>query len=140
VRQFIRHATDVPIEVHLAGQLAQAYTHNVSHGGLAFQSSTDFEPGTLVDVRIPLVKPRFESRARVVWCVARQGAFDLGVEFLEVEDAFRARMVEQVCYIERYRQEVLRTEGRALSAQQAAMEWIGRYAADFPDPGSGESA
>jgi hypothetical protein len=140
MRQFIRHPTDVPIEVSRAGRLAAGYTRNISHGGLAFQSRVDFEPGALVEVRIPTVRPRFESRARVVWCNARQGEFELGVEFLEVEDAFRARMVEQVCYIETYRQDVLRTEGRSLSSEEAAMEWIGRYAADFPDPGAAGSA
>ncbi len=43
------------------------------------------------------------------------------------------RMVEQVCHIERYRADVLEREGRALTGEQAAEEWIKRYAEDFPD-------
>ena len=45
-------------------------------------------------------------------------------------------MVEQVCQIEHYRREVLRVEGRVLDAESAAVEWIGRYAAEFSTMGS----
>ncbi len=44
-------------------------------------------------------------------------------------------MVEQVCQIENYKHEVYRAEGRALTAAEAAREWIGKYAADFPESG-----
>jgi hypothetical protein len=44
-------------------------------------------------------------------------------------------MVEQVCHIETYRRTVAGTEGRELSAEQAALEWIAKFAASFPDPG-----
>jgi hypothetical protein len=46
----------------------------------------------------------------------------------------RARMVEQVCYIENYKKVVYQTEGRLLTAEEAAMEWICKYASQFPDP------
>ena len=41
-------------------------------------------------------------------------------------------MIEQVCHIEHYRKEVMLREGRELSAQEAAREWISKYAGDFP--------
>ena len=41
-------------------------------------------------------------------------------------------MIEQICHIEHYRKEVARVEGRELSTQEAASEWISRYASDFP--------
>lgn len=43
------------------------------------------------------------------------------------------RMIEQICHIEHYRKEVERQEGRRLSSQDAADEWISRYAGDFPE-------
>ncbi|MCZ7563309.1 MAG: hypothetical protein M5U08_05410 [Burkholderiales bacterium] len=46
-------------------------------------------------------------------------------------------MVEQVCHIEEYRRAVARDEGRTLSTEEAAAEWIAEYAARFPDPGPG---
>jgi hypothetical protein len=42
-------------------------------------------------------------------------------------------MVEQVCHIEHYRNEVLALEGRRLSTKQAAEEWIKKYSASFPN-------
>jgi hypothetical protein len=89
--------------------------------------------GTVIELRIPVVRPAFETRARVVWCRASEAGYDLGVEFLDPSDAFRARMVEQVCHIEDYRAGVYRSEGRELTAEQAAMEWIGKYASEFPE-------
>jgi len=41
-------------------------------------------------------------------------------------------MVEQLCYIERYRREVREKEGRELDSSSAAAEWIAKYAANFP--------
>jgi hypothetical protein len=57
------------------------------------------------------------------------------VTFLDADDAFLARMVEQVCHIEDYRKSVQRLEGRALSPEAAALEWIAHHAAQFPDIG-----
>jgi hypothetical protein len=42
------------------------------------------------------------------------------------------RLIEQICYIEHYRQEVLISEGRKLTSEQAALEWIEKFAQDFP--------
>jgi hypothetical protein len=79
-----------------------------------------------------LADPTFEILGRVVWCKEGSGLFDVGVEFLEPEGAFQARMVEQICHIEQYKKDVLEKEGRQLTGEQAALEWIGKYAADFP--------
>jgi hypothetical protein len=135
MRQFIRHPATIPIEVSSAEPLAQGTLRNVSLGGLAFQSEVRFEPEAIVSVRIPFVTPAFETRARVIWCSARNGRFELGVQFLDPRDAFVGRMVEQVCHIENYRKVVREKEGRQLSAEEAAAEWINKYAAQFPDPG-----
>jgi hypothetical protein len=40
-------------------------------------------------------------------------------------------MEEQCRHILAYRREVMRTEGRQLSQDEAALEWIQRYAAVF---------
>ena len=42
------------------------------------------------------------------------------------------RMVEQICHIEHYRNELLQTEGREISSEVAAKEWIEKYAHTFP--------
>ncbi|HEV2146846.1 MAG TPA: PilZ domain-containing protein [Longimicrobiaceae bacterium] len=135
-REFIRHTADVPIEVRTVRQNARAERRgvNVSFGGLAFVSDDPAVLGTTVEIRIPEVEPPFEARARVVHCEPEADHYCVGVQFLDASDAFRARMVEQVCSIERYRREVRETEGRELSRAEAASEWIREHAGRFPDP------
>ncbi|HHH47275.1 MAG TPA: PilZ domain-containing protein [Gammaproteobacteria bacterium] len=140
MRNYIRHPSDIPIDFQ-PEELAEAHSErlkNVSQGGLAFYSSTPLSPGCLIRVKIPLVKPVFQAVGRVTWCHARDGHFEIGIEFLDQDDAFRARMVEQLCHIEHYRQQVLAEQGRQLSSEQAAAEWIQRFAPDFPGPDDGQ--
>ena len=59
-----------------------------------------------------------------------------GAETATQED-FLARMEAQCHQIERYRLEVLRHDGRELSRDEAALEWIERYAEGFDEGASG---
>lgn len=134
-REYIRHTIDVPLEVRTIARPGGAAQQgvNVSHGGLAFTSDECMEPGALVDLSIPTVDPPFHAQARVVWCRPEAGRYLVGAQFLDKDDAFRSRMVQQVCSIENYRRDVQEREGRDLSASDAAMEWIQKYAGRFPD-------
>ena len=133
-RRFIRHTAGVPIEVRAVSgaALRKLESVNVSEGGISFVSDVDYPLGMVLEVRIPEVDPPFEAAARVVWTSPEGTRFCIGVAFLDANDAFRARMVEQVCAIERYRREVEEREGRALTPADAAAEWIARYAGRFP--------
>ncbi|MBL8472141.1 MAG: PilZ domain-containing protein [Rhodocyclaceae bacterium] len=137
MRHYIRHPVDLPIQIGALGLPAtnglQGY--NVGFGGLALYAAAEYSLGSIVHVRISVVQPEFNCQARVVWCRASGQGWELGVEFLDADDAFRVRMVEQLCHIENYRAAVLVREGRALSAEEAAREWINRHAAEFPNPG-----
>jgi hypothetical protein len=134
-REFLRHTVDVPIEVERLGehnpQAGQGI--NVGHGGLAFVSASCPAVGELLNIRIPTVKPAFEGRARVAWCRPESAEYLIGVQFLDSAAAFRSRMVQQVCSIERYRRQIQQQEGRSLTPQEAAAEWVARYAGRFPD-------
>ncbi len=134
-REFIRHTADVPIEVAtVPGETPAARQGmNVSFGGLAFSSGEYMEPGSTIRIRIPEVKPPFEARARVAWCSREADGYCVGAQFLDSGDAFRARMVQQVCSIEKYRCEIEQHDGRVLSSAEAAAEWIDRYAGRFSD-------
>lgn len=134
-RQFIRHPTEIPVEVRPADGAATALrARNLSLGGLALHADAALTLGSVVNLRIDSVEPVFEGDARVVWCRPAGKGFDLGVAFLTADDAFRARMVEQVCHIESYRRRLLAEEGRSLTAEAAACEWIARFARSFPNP------
>jgi hypothetical protein len=134
-RQFIRHPTEMPVEVHPTdGSSTQHRARNLSLGGLSFHSNSELTIDSVVNLRINNVEPAFESAARVVWCRPVVTGFDLGVAFLNAEDAYRARMVEQICHIESFRRKLISNEGRTLTPEAAAREWIARYADSFPDP------
>lgn len=137
MRQFIRHPSDVPIEIQCAPEdgYVRRYTKNVSFGGLAFLSDAALKPESIIALRIPYLRPAFEvTAARVAWCQNEGDQYAVGVQFLDSEEAFRVRMVEQVCHIESYRKDVAQQEGRQLTSEEAAMEWITRYASSFPNP------
>lgn len=137
MREFIRHPSDIPIEIQCApdGRYVQRSTQNVSYGGLAFSSDTAIELDTVIGLRMPHLRPAFELPAvRVAWCHQEGSGFAVGVQFLEAAQAFEVRMVEQVCHIETYRRDVEQREGRQLTAEEAAEEWISRHASSFPNP------
>lgn len=141
-RRYVRHSVGVPLEVERLGNSATLAESgvNVSHDGLAFRSSWCPRVNEVLQLRIPTVEPPFEARARVTWCRPEEEGFLVGVEFLDRSDAFRSRMVQQVCAIEHYRREVRDQEGRDLSTQDAAAEWIARYAGRFPASADGQDA
>lgn len=135
MRKYIRHPSDIPIEVDVDGVDVQDIQslHDVSFGGLSFISNNRIKPGSNIKITIKFVKPSFQSMTVVKWCRKRDDHYDVGVLFCDPEDAYRARMIEQVCHIEHYKRRVFENEGRVLTGEEAAMEWILRYAAKFPE-------
>ena len=133
-REFIRHTVDVPLEVEDLGTNGPRLerSRNVSFGGLAFRTEVCPRIGALLQLRMPTVDPPFVAEVRVAWCRPEDGAYLVGARFVDAAAAFRSRMVQQVCAIEKYRREVREGEGRTLSSQEAAAEWIERYAGRFP--------
>ncbi len=134
-RKYIRHPSEVPIEVvqeqNPAGTMRPL--HDISYGGLCFNCQTRLKKADSVQIRIRVGDSPFEVQGQVVWCRKKAEHFEVGITFTGEDEANRVRMVEQICQIEQYRHRVLETEGRALSSQEAAFEWIKKYAAGFPD-------
>ena len=138
IRKFIRHPVDVPIQVALDwvddedDETGDQTTTNVSLGGLAFISSKPLEVLQRVRISIPVLQQENHLVGNVVWCEKSGRAYEIGIEFEHSRDVFRLRMIEQICHIEHYRKEVEQHQGRKLSSQEAAREWISKYADDFP--------
>lgn len=133
-RRFIRHPSRMPIRVELLGDLPQRddRLRNVCEGGLCFVTALALDPDTPVRLTIPVLGESFEIEGIVVWCRGRDESFEVGVRFVRAQDRFSVRMVEQLCYIEDYRREVEREEGRRLGSEEAAAEWIELFADRFP--------
>ncbi len=134
VRSTLRHETSFPIEVWVGDEshAEAALLYDVSVGGLSFRSAVPLITGTVVRLRVSLVKRALETAVRVVQCHRAGDDFIVGAVFTETDGGFRARMVSQICHIERYKREAWEKEGRALSGHDAAVEWIAKYARDFP--------
>lgn len=136
MRQFIRHPASIPFQlIVLDGDAKPGINtlNNISFGGVCCISSKPIEKGRLVRMKIECISPDFEMNGKVVWCRPGNGAFEIGIEFIVSKDKiFLLRMIEQICHIEHYRHEVLHDEGRKLSNEEAAEEWIEKYAGEFP--------
>ncbi len=104
----------------------------IGSAGLVCRLQRVLESGTPVRLSISVVQPVLQCDGHVVWCRPEDDHFVAGVKFLHRVDPFRARMIWQVCCVEQYRRTVREREGRTLTQQEAAAEWIGRFAADFP--------
>ena len=137
MREFIRHPATVPIEIEeLEGDVNYNFNtlSNVSFGGISCFSAEPIEKGKKLKIRVNCVNPDFEIIGKAIWCRAKNDLYEIGVEFVVTKDeVFHLRMVEQICHIEHYKNEILRTEGRELSSEEAAQEWIKKYADKFPE-------
>ncbi len=135
VRKYIRHPSDVPIQVELdrvEDDNDDTTLTNVSLGGLSFVSTQPLDILQKVRVCIPLVKRNNFLEGWVVWCQKATNGYEIGLEFTRSNEVFRLRMIEQICHIEHYRKQIKAVEGRVLSTEEAAKEWISQYAGDFP--------
>ncbi|MCG3177181.1 MAG: hypothetical protein MOGMAGMI_02149 [Candidatus Omnitrophica bacterium] len=135
-RHFIRHPFHLPIRVrrtHRAGHPAEVRTDNVSEGGLAFVWMRRLKPGSELIIRIPVKAKIFELTARVVYArkIPRRQAYLTGVCFGDAGTAFRAKLAEETLEIIDYQRRISVRLGREVSEEEAAAEWVLRYAASF---------
>ncbi|WP_339675834.1 PilZ domain-containing protein [uncultured Zhongshania sp.] len=133
MREFIRHSSEFPVAVKVSGEAGsrRGCLRDLSVAGLSFDVASKIDVGSKINFYVPSLSDEPAGRGHVVWCRPLCASYRLGVEFETEQDAYRTRMVEQVCQIENYRREVKELEGRVLEPEDAAVEWIESYAADF---------
>jgi hypothetical protein len=134
-RKFYRHAAGIPIEIALNELVAneKEYLVNISRGGLCFRAAAEVTAGTPIRIRVPLTRPVFETAAHVAWCRRNGDIYEVGVSFDNQEDPLKIRMVEQICDIEEYKKYLSERECRLVTSEEAALEWIRKYAATFSE-------
>jgi len=133
-RSSTRYQAEIPIEIsategHLAKQTGA--THDISHGGLSFISEIPYTLNQKIKLAIQITQPYFEEVAKVIWCLPNGSDHEIGVQFINNEAIYRIKMLEQVRHIEQYRRDMKSQHGRDLSPQEAALEWITKYAGKF---------
>lgn len=142
VRKFIRHPSDIPIRVSALNEsnfssevltYEQSQLNNVSLGGLAFFSPQSFLIDQHVLISVPCLDKKTSIEGCVLWCKKLMDGFEVGLEFDDPQAVYHLRMIEQICHIEHYRKEIQRIEGRTLTSEEAALEWINLFASEFPN-------
>jgi hypothetical protein len=135
-RKTPRYPGEIPVAFTLGEVVASesAYLNNISAGGIAFDSIVALDPGTVILLQMPVSHPLFSTPGRVIWCRKIAFQHEVGVEFMDADTEFRARMVDMVRRIEAYRQDAARA-GRDLTGQEATLEWIGLHGEKFFRPG-----
>lgn len=136
MRRYIRHPSDIPIAFSVEEFDAEASPcprlKDVSLGGLCFSAECPLKTGLPIHIEIPVENQGFGADGVVAWCRPEGQKYSVGVQFTDSTTQFSVRMVEQICHIEHYRAEVLRVENRDLTSEEAAKEWVEKFAADFP--------
>ena len=137
MRQYIRHPSEMPIQYRLKNDNGHASRQteklqNISTGGLSFYTDRKIEPGKTLYIEIEVKPPPFTAEGIVVWCNKEANGYQVGLRFNDANVEFSLRMIEQLCYIEQYKKDILIREGRTLSSEQAAEEWISQFAGEFP--------
>ncbi len=124
----------MPVELVLRKQarIPRQRLNNISLGGVACNSSRGFRRGTSVELRIPILGEQARYPGVVAWCRRQEGNYLVGIAFIDEDTLFRARMVEQVCQIQHYRQQLEHESGQPMAIEQCAEDWIAKHAAEFP--------
>lgn len=129
---YIQHPNNVDIEFF--PQSSVSSESDCLPLGLICNQDTEYPLGTVLSVSHPQLSEELKIEAVVVWCRRQKNGYQIGLGFRTEEDLYRVRMLEQLCHIQLYQKE-MRSEGRKLSQENAAKEWIAQYAAHFPADG-----
>lgn len=134
LRQFIRHPSTIPINFRRGQRRLRQTARDVSQGGLCFDCAQPITVGETLLIEINTCEPAFSAEGIVRWCQRENRHFLIGVAFRDKAVRYAVRMVEQVCHIEAYRQQVEAETGQRISSEQAAFRWIAAHAGSFPQP------
>ena len=133
MRRYLRHSTSIPITIAAEKEISEdTNLCNLSSGGLCFITHAQLKVGEHVDLVIP-IEPSYACEGVVTWRKGKAAnEYEVGVRFVSDDEYFRVRMVEQICQIEEYRKK-LAEAGENITSEEAAIEWIKHYAADFDE-------
>lgn len=132
-RRFIRHPSDIPMIFRVGKEAGKSQKlRDVSSAGLCFGADRKFLRGETVHIEIALDQANLQAEGVVVWCKPDGDQFRVGLQFNDENTAYSVRMMEQICHIEDYRTKIKMREGRDIGSEDAAKEWIEKFAQDFP--------
>ena len=106
-RQYPRYSTNAPIEVWQEESWQEEpvprleHLLDVSSGGVAFESDTDWKLGSIIILHLQLLNwPSCEATGEVVWCRKHKNHFKVGVKFLDTDCPIKEELVNEVRQLE----------------------------------------
>ena len=133
---FIHHPNNIPFHVKHVSRLPVMKQNEIESGkstlGLCFFSDKYLKPGTLVELTIPLRGEDHKFIGQVVLIRETHRGYEAGIWLRSQTDAFRARIIEQICYIDGYLEEKQDHSASPINKELGIQEWISRNAAHFP--------
>ena len=135
IRIFKRSRSDLPIDVSIDNEAnpEKEFLNDISLGGLSFKSKVPIQENKIIEITMPLTYPVFQVIGRVRWCRKEGDYYVVGIKFVIPVNELTIEAVEEVCDIDEYKNEVYRKEGRILSSEDAAAEWLNAYIKEFKE-------
>ena len=140
-RHFIRHPLSLPLAYRVIkpglskgrDDNMRSETINVSIGGLLFPAKHPVEPNSMIAIKMPFEDKIFNIKAKVLRCVNNSETkfYDIAVSFYRLNEAFKAKMIEQIYLIAEYRDLLTLQSGKEVSLEEASRKWIKRYSERF---------
>jgi c-di-GMP-binding flagellar brake protein YcgR len=111
-RRYIRHPAEIAVEYSVSGgqEKMSDLTKDISFGGMRFQGKSYIEPGTILNLSFPSIHPEYEVSGRVVWCTQKKDHVEMGLEFLDENEAYRARIIEEISHLKSLQQESFKAD------------------------------
>ncbi|MEM7565293.1 MAG: PilZ domain-containing protein [Pseudomonadota bacterium] len=135
IRRHARQISQIPAEVtlNLDNRLHTEIDEvtNISLGGMCFVAEEKFDISEAIQIRFPALQQGQALNGEVVWCNKLINGYEIGLRFDDPAEVERLKTVDQIIEIENYREKLERQEGRTLTSEQAATEWIKQYAGEF---------
>ena len=131
---FISHPERFPLQFRRLRfwERSKLELNKTSNIGLTFFSKEHQKPGSILEVTIPTRKETYQFLGKVVMVRESDNGYEIGIWLLNVEDAPKLRIIEQICHIELYLNDKRYKEGPFLSKEKLTEEWITRFAGSFP--------
>ncbi|MBN1687575.1 MAG: PilZ domain-containing protein [Candidatus Omnitrophica bacterium] len=134
-RKFYRHPLCMPIQYQdlISKNLERSSSVDLSEGGMCVLGNRFIAKGTRVQVKVPVGDQIFQIVGQIAYCnrVSSLDRYRIGVEFLDQTSVFRTKLAVQVHEIQQYRKRVSSEIGRDVSEEEAARQWIEKYAQHF---------
>jgi hypothetical protein len=127
----IGHPFDQPLTTRCISSSPRNNQNNsLSVNGIRIHNAENLPSGALIEVCTKVQEKELCFRG-ILLANSEDGSSDALVVFDDHNEAFKARMTEQLCHITSYQNQQHQV-GRELTDQEAAQEWIEKYSPMFP--------